>query len=78
MDRASLLLHLEKARHRADHGEVMIEAQKRIVATLTAAGADAREALNALDALEKSHELHLGEIDRLLNALDTLPAGGKP
>lgn len=77
MDRTTLLRCLEEARHRANDEEMLIEAQKRIVATLTATGTDAREALNTLDALEQSHDLRLGEIDRLLEALDKLPADGK-
>ena len=55
--------------------EMLIEAQKRIVATLTATGTDATEALKLLNVYERSHDLHLGEIDQLLDALDKIPAG---
>jgi len=51
----------------------LIEDQKRTVATLTAAGTDATEALKVLDAYERSHDLHLAEIEKLLDALDKLP-----
>jgi len=54
---------------------MLIEAQKRIVATLTAAGTDTKEALTVLDAYERSHDLHLAEIEKLLDALDKLTPG---
>ncbi|QIG51056.1 hypothetical protein G5V57_27020 [Nordella sp. HKS 07] len=73
MDKDAFLRCLEEARHRADHEEMLIEAQKRIVATLTAARTDTKEALIVLDAYERSHDLHLAEIEKLLDVLDKLP-----
>ena len=70
MDKAALLRHLEEARREADRGDGLIEAQRGIVASLKAAGGDARAAENALDAMEQTQNLRLAEIDRLLDALD--------
>jgi hypothetical protein len=73
MDRADLLARLEEARRHADRGDVLIEAQRRLIACLAAAGSDTAAARNTLDALEQTHALQLSRIDRLLDALDTLP-----
>jgi hypothetical protein len=70
MDKAALLRHLEEVRKRALRSEGLIEAQRRVVASLAAIGGNTLEAQNTLDAMEQAQKLQLAEIDRLLNALD--------
>jgi hypothetical protein len=68
MDKAALLRHLEEVRKRALRSEGLIEAQRRVVASLAAIGGNTLEAQNTLDAMEQAQKLQLAEIDRLLNA----------
>ena len=54
-------------------GEIVIDAQKRIIASLTAIGSDTLKAEKTLEAFEQSQDLRIAEIDRLLDVLDKLP-----
>ena len=72
MDRFALLERLTE--HAA--GEIAIDAQKRIIAFLTAIGSDTLKAEKTLEAFEQLQDLSMAEIDRLLDALHKLPPVG--
>lgn len=69
---ATLLAHLDEGRRQAGRGEILIEAQRRIVASFSATGSDVTQAERILDAFEWTQDLRLGDIDRLLDELDKL------
>ena len=69
MKSQSLSQRLFEARKHADHGENLIEAQKRIIALLTKVGIDISEAAKTLAAFEQAQDLRLTEIGRLSEAL---------
>jgi hypothetical protein len=70
MEKAALLGHLEEVRKQALRSDGLIEAQRRIVASLAAVGGNTMEAQNILDAMEQKQKLQLAEIDWLPDALD--------
>lgn len=71
--RTDLLRQLAELKRQVDHGQIMIAAQRRIIASLTACGDDVSEAEKLLQAFEDALEMRLGDIDRLLDALDKIP-----
>jgi hypothetical protein len=62
-NRTDLLLQLRDIKHQVEHGEIMIVAQRRIIASFTACGDDVTEAEKFLEALEQTQE------QPLLNAM---------
>jgi hypothetical protein len=72
MNRTDLLRRLADAKRQIDHGDVMIDNQKRIIGSLSAFGDDVTEAEKLLEAFEEAQELRLQKIDRLLDALDKI------
>jgi hypothetical protein len=72
MNRTDLLRRLADAKRQIDHGDVMIDNQKRIIGSLSACGDDVTEAEKLLEAFEEAQELRLQKIDRLLDALDKI------
>jgi hypothetical protein len=70
MEKAALLKRLQEVRKLAYRGDRLIEAQRRVVASLAAAGADTTSAQKILDDMEQTQKRQLGEIDQLLDALD--------
>jgi hypothetical protein len=68
--RSELMEQLATTKRQVLHGENVIYAQRLVVATLSARGHDATQAEQILDTFEQSQEIRLGEMDRLLNALD--------
>ena len=72
-NRTDLLRQLTDIKHQVEHGEIMIDAQRRIIASFTACGDDVTEAEKFLEDLEQSQEHRLDEIDRLLAELDKIP-----
>ena len=71
--RSELMRRLEETKRQIDHGDRTIGAQQRVIASLLAGGHDATLAEERLDAFEKSQEMRLTEMDRLLCALDKIP-----
>jgi phosphate uptake regulator len=71
-NRTDLLRQLTDIKHQVEHAEIMIEAQRRIIASLTACGDDVTEAEKFLEALERPQDHRLDEIDRLLAELDKI------
>jgi hypothetical protein len=57
----------------ANRGQLLIEAQQRIVEALTAGGAETTLAEETLEAFEQSQGRLLRQIDALLDALDKAP-----
>ena len=74
MEKAVLLRNLEEVKKLADHAYGLIEAQSRIVASLTAAGVDATEAETTLDTYKKVQGRLLDEVQQILDALDNKEA----
>jgi hypothetical protein len=72
MEKAILLRHLEAVQKLALRGDGLIEAQRRMVASLAAAGVDTTAAQKILDDMEQTQKDQLAEIDRLLDALHKL------
>jgi hypothetical protein len=70
MNKAALRKQLQEVRKLASRGDGLIEAQRRVVASLAAAGADTTSAQQILDNMEQTQKRQLGEIDQLLDALD--------
>ena len=64
MKGSSLSTRLLEARKSADRAENLIEAQRRIIASLIKAGVDTGEAEKTLAALEQAQDRRLAEIDR--------------
>jgi hypothetical protein len=73
MNRTDLLRQLAELQRQVDHGTIMIDAQQRIIGSLTACGEDVREAENLLASFHEAQESRLGEMERLLDALDKIP-----
>ena len=71
--RSELLKRLDETKRQIKHGDNIIGAQQRAIASLLASGHDATLAEELLDAFEKSQEIRLTEMDRLLCALDKIP-----
>jgi hypothetical protein len=73
MEHTALLARLEAARRKAKLGQDQIDQQRMIIARLFSAGADTTEAENRLRVYEKLHDRYLGDIERILDALETPP-----
>ncbi|WP_119271486.1 hypothetical protein [Taklimakanibacter deserti] len=71
--RSELLRQLTEIKRQIEHSEDIIDAQRRLVASLTARGHEATQAGMLLDSFEQSRKIWLGEMDRLLGALDEMP-----
>ena len=67
------IARLEAAKRRAKLGQDQIDRQRIVVATLFATGSETTEAENRLRVLEKLHKKYLADIERILNALETMP-----
>lgn len=67
------IARLEAAKRRAKLGQDQIDRQRIVVATLFATGSETAEAENRLRVLEKLHNNYLADIERILNALETMP-----
>ena len=72
--RSELLKQLAETKRQIEHGGNIIDAQRSVVDSLSARGHEAIEAKMLLASFEQSLEIWLGEMDRLLNALDKMPA----
>lgn len=73
MSKIKLLDRLTAAKRQVDRSDVIVDAQKRIIAHLRACGEDADAAERLLEAFEQKQQFRLGKVDRLLDALDNLP-----
>jgi len=73
MEQNALLARLEVAKRRAKLGQDQIDHQRLVVASLFAAGAETTEAENRLRVYQKLHDRYLGDVERILIALDTVP-----
>ena len=73
MERTELTQHLDAAKRKAKLVQDKIDRQRVIVATLFANGSDTTEAENRLIALQKNHDDHLDDANRILNALEKAP-----
>jgi hypothetical protein len=73
MERAVLLEHLLAAKRHAELGKLHVEAQKRIVDDLIAAGRNTAQAEQLLRLFEQTQDNHLDHIERILDELDKLP-----
>jgi hypothetical protein len=69
MYRLSLSKRLQQTQRYADRGIHVIEAQKRIIVSLKAAGVDTTEAEKSLKAFEQAQELRLAKIARMQKVL---------
>ena len=73
MDRSALLEYLSAAKRHAEAVETRIQAQKRIIGDLEAAGRDTAQAEQLLDLFVRAKNNYLTHIDRILDFLDKLP-----
>lgn len=78
MSSAELLRQLEAAQKIAFRGEGLIEAQRRVVASLEVAGVSAGDARGVLEAMEETQKDQLAEIEPLTEALNQLEASHNP
>jgi hypothetical protein len=69
MEKAAWLRHLEALQKLAFRGDGLIEAQRGLVASLAAAGADTTAAQKILDTLEKTQKAQLAEIEQVSKLL---------
>jgi hypothetical protein len=74
MEHTALLARLEAAKRRARLGQDQIDQQRIVVARLFSTGSDTTEAENRLHVYEKLHDRYLADIERILDALETMPA----
>jgi multidrug resistance efflux pump len=74
MEQTQLMARLEAAKRRAKLGQDQIDRQRMVVATLFASGEEITEAENRLRVYEKLHERYLVDVERILIALNTMPA----
>ena len=74
MNRTDLLRRLADAKRQVDHGNIMIDTQKRIIGSLSACGDDVTDAEKLLEAFEQAQEDRLHKMDWLLDALDKMPS----
>lgn len=73
MDRTHLLRRLTEVKRQVDHGEIMVDAQRRVIDSLIACGEDIAEAERLLEEFERAQERRSDEIDLLLEMLDKIP-----
>ena len=74
MEWARLKALLEAAKRKAVLDQEQIERQKQIIAVLVASGSETTDARSQLRTLEEIQDGHLADMERILNALDRLPA----
>jgi Fe2+ or Zn2+ uptake regulation protein len=70
MTKATLLTLIARARKGVEQGDVDIEAQHEIIATLMSKGLDATKAREILAKLITAQEVDLTEMERLLDEMD--------
>jgi hypothetical protein len=75
MEKADFLRHLDRVQKLAFQGDGLIEAQKRVVASLKAAGANTQAAQAVLDAMEETQKDQLAELEWLNEALNGMFGG---
>ena len=71
--RTDLIRKLTALQRKLDHGAIMIDAQQRVITSLTARGDNVTDAITVLTSFEEEQDRRLEEIGRLLKALDKIP-----